>query len=98
MDVQIAARAAVENGDALVTQLELRAVLRAFGNLELVRLAEGGNVDLAAEGSLRDVQRNGAVQVVFVAFEERVLLHLEEHVEIAGGAAVAAGLPFAGQA
>ena len=95
VDVEIAARAAVEDGDALVAHLELRAVLRAFGDLELVRLAEGGHFDLAAQGGLRDIQRDGAVQVVFVALEEGVLLHLEEHVEIARGAAVGAGLAFA---
>ena len=32
-----------------------------------------------------------------MALEEGVLLHLEEHVEIARGAAVRAGLAFAGQ-
>src|ERR1019366_2067017 len=38
------------------------------------------------------------MQVVLVAFEEGVLLDLEEHVEIAGRTAVGAGLAFAGQA
>src|ERR1017187_8814992 len=88
----------VENGHALVAQLELRAVLRAFRDLELVRLAQGRHFDLAAQSGLRHIQRDGAVQVVFVALEERVILHLEEHVEIAGRAAVTARLAFAGQA
>ena len=43
------------------------------------------------------LMRDGAVQVVFVALEERVLLHLQEHVEIARRAAVGAGLAFVGQ-
>ena len=81
-----------------MAQFELRTVLGAFGNLELVRLAQGGHFDLAAERGLRHIQRDGAVQVVFLALEERVLLHLQEHVEIARGAAVAAGLAFARQA
>src|SRR4051794_16482088 len=97
MDVQIAARAAIENRYALVPQLELRAVLRAFRNLQLVRLSEGGHFDLAAERGLSNVQRDGAVQVVFVALEEGVLLHLQEHIKIARRAAVPAGLAFAGE-
>src|ERR1019366_8398382 len=98
VNVEIAACAAVEDGDALVAQLELRGVLGAFGDFELVRLAERRHFNLAAEGCLGDIQRDGAVQVVFVAFEEWVLLDLEEHVEIAGRAAVGSGLAFAGQA
>src|SRR5690348_9058529 len=38
------------------------------------------------------------MQVVFMAFEDGVRLHLEHHVEIAAAAAVHARLPFLGEA
>ena len=41
VDIEIAAVAAIENRHALMADLELRPVLRAFGNLEFVRRAKG---------------------------------------------------------
>ena len=57
MHVQVAARVAVEDGDALVTQAELRAVLRAFGDLQLIRLFERGNFDFSPQRRLRNKAR-----------------------------------------
>src|SRR5208283_3746590 len=98
VDDQVAAGAAVQNRDALMTQLEFRAALGTFRNLQPMRAFEGGYVYFAAQRGLRHVERNRAVQIVFVAFEESVLAHLEEHVQIARRTALRAGLAFAGQA
>src|SRR6185503_14898579 len=80
-----------------IPDFELGAILRPLRDFELVRHFEGGHFDFRAEGRLRDVQGDGAVQVVFVAFEERVRLYLEEYIQISRGSAVAARLAFAGE-
>ena len=98
MDDQIAAAAAIQCRDSLVAQLELRAALRAFRNLHPLRSFKRGYVDFAAQRGLRHIERNRTVQVVFVALEESVLAHLEEHVKIARWAALRAGLAFPGEA
>src|ERR1043165_6307755 len=95
--VLIAAAVGVQDRDAFVAQLELRAVLRAFGNLELLRALDRRHFDFAAECGLRHVERNRAMQIVFAALKERMFLDLEKNVEIPGRAAVGAGLAFAGQ-
>ena len=56
------------------------------------------HLDLAAERERREVHRNLAREVVAVALEERMLLHLDDDVEIAGRPALRAGFAFAGQA
>src|SRR2546421_263223 len=56
---------------------------------------EGGDRDLAAEGSSRDGDRHLAMQVVMVALEYGVRLDVDLHVEVSRRAAVHAGLAFA---
>jgi hypothetical protein len=58
-----------------------------------MRLAERRHFDLGAERGLRDVQRDGAMQVVSFAFEELVRADLEKDVEIAWGAPIRPGWP-----
>src|ERR1017187_888401 len=94
MHVEVAPRAAVHHRHTLVPQPELRAALRAFGNLELVRLIERGHLDFRAQRRLRQVDGNGAMQILPLALEEGVLLDLEEDVEIARRSPVRAGLAF----
>ena len=60
--------------------------------------SDEGHLDLAAERQRREVQRDFAVQIVAVALEERVLLHVNDDVEIAGGAALRAAFAFAVEA
>src|ERR1035441_3348679 len=83
MHVEVATPAAVHHRHTLMPQPELRAALGSFGNLELVRLIERGHLDLRAQCGLRQVDGNGAVQILSLAVEEGVLLDLEEDVEIA---------------
>src|SRR5262249_47903078 len=75
--------------------LELRTALRSFGDFQLLLAFECRHIDLAAERRLCDVQWDRAMQVVLLPLEERVVADFEEDVEIAGGAAVGAGLAFA---
>ena len=73
MHVEIAAAAAVDHRNAAVPDADLAAALRALRNLHLVRLIERGDFDLRAQRRLRDVHRNGAVQILFAPLEEGVL-------------------------
>ncbi len=55
-----------------------------------------GHVDLGAERGLVDGDRHRQVQVVAVSAKERMRLDLDRDVEIAGLAAVTAGVSFSG--
>ena len=55
------------------------------------------HVDLGAERRLREADRHLADDVVAVAGEERVLAHVQDDVEVAGGAAVAPRFALAAQ-
>src|SRR6185295_16575711 len=67
---------------------------RPFGNLDRVRSIERRHLDLAAERHGREVDRDLAEQIVAVAAEELVLVHVDDDVEVAGGAAGGAGFAF----
>ena len=97
-DEQVAVAAAADVGHALAAHAERRAALRACRNRERLVAVERRDLDLAAERERREVQRHLAVQVVAVALEERVLLHVDDDVEIAGRAAARAGFAFAAEA
>src|SRR5205807_3185291 len=97
MDVQIAAAGAVQDGHALTAQAELRAILRALGNFEFLRLLDRRYLEFAAQRGLRHVDGNGAVQIVFLALEKRVWLHLQKYIKIACRSAMRARLAFARQ-
>ena len=60
--------------------------------------SSAGHDDLAAERERREVHRHLAVQVVAVALEELVILHVHDDVEIAGRAAGRAVLALAVEA
>src|SRR5258708_36317115 len=79
---------------AFMADTQLPAGLRAFRNFDLVRLFERRNFDLGAQRGLRDVHRYGAVQVVLLALEKRVVFDLEHHVQIAMRPAIRAGFAF----
>src|SRR5687767_7957861 len=81
----------------LAAQLEGRAGLRTFRNLEQLVAVEARHLDLAAERQCREGERDGAEQIVAIALEELVLADEDDHVEIAGRAAEGAGFPFAGE-
>ena len=65
------------------------------GTLTVSLSSSAGHDDLAAERERREVHRDLAEQVVAVAPEELVLLHVDDDVEIARRAAGRAGFAFA---
>src|SRR6185503_10911583 len=80
---QIALTAARHIGHAFAAQAEGRSRLGAFGNLDGLVTIEAGHFDLSAERKRGEGQRHRAMQVVAIALEELVLLHEDDHVEIA---------------
>src|ERR1041385_8695373 len=98
-DEQVATAAAGDDvGHAAPAEAEGRAALCPFGNLERLFTLEGRNGDVAAEGHRRIVHGDFAEQIVAVAMEERVVLHMDDNVEVAGRTASGARLAFAAQA
>ena len=84
--------------DALAAQAEDLPGLGLGRHLHLGRTVERRNIDLAAEGGLREADRHLAVKVVALALEDAVLLEVDDDVEVAGRAAVHPGLALAGEA
>src|SRR5690606_2443803 len=74
------------------------AGLRAFWDVDGRLAVQRRHLDLAAERRPRDADRHHAVQVVAVALEDRVLAQADLDVQVAGRAAVGAGLAVAGAA
>ena len=94
-DKLIAASAAAQEGDALAAQAEHRAGLGALGYVELDLAVERGHLDLRAEGGLGIgkllLHDDGGA----VALKDRVRPHDHVDEQIAGGAAVCAGVAVA---
>src|SRR5215469_16415847 len=88
----IAAAVAMEIDDSLTLEPQYFARLRAGGDLEMHLAFEGRDFDLGAEGSLRETDRHLDNHVVVLAHEERMLLDVDDDVEVAGRAAAEAGL------
>ena len=96
--VQVDGIAGADFLDALAAQAEGLAVLRAFGQLDLGLAAECRHLDGAAQRHRGQAHRHGAVQVVTVALEDVVRLDADFDVQVAGLAAIAAGIAVAGRA
>src|SRR5581483_9366947 len=95
--LQVAAARGAQVGNPLAAQAHRPAALRAGGDTEPRRLVERGDLDLGAERRLRDVDRQVEEQVVALAAEIAVLLHVDIDVQVARRAAGAARLALAGQ-
>src|SRR3989454_6057702 len=91
---QIAASASVDVGHPLAAQPQRGAGLRPFGDFDRVHTIQRRHLNLAAERHGREVDRDLAEQIVAVAAEELVLLHVDDDVEMAGGTAGGSGLAF----
>ena len=97
-DVKVSVAAPVHVRHALAAQLEARAGLRAGGDVDVLAAVERRHLHAAAERERREADRHLAVEVVLLAMEERVLLHVDDDVEIAGRAAGRTVFAFAVQA
>src|SRR5262249_47461031 len=84
---QVAAAASVDVGHSFAAQAQRGPGLRAFVDLHRLGSLERRHLNLAAERDGREVDRNLAEQVVAVAPEELVLLHLDHDVQAAGRSA-----------
>src|SRR5581483_269891 len=71
--------------------------LDAFGNLDLLQAIERKKINLCSERGLRDVNRNGAQQVIALALEDGMFLDLDDDVQVSRRTAVEARLSFVGQ-
>jgi hypothetical protein len=85
----------VRIGQALGFDAKDRATLRAFGNSQAFFAVQAGDLQLGAEGSLRNADGDGTVKIGSPAFEEIVFLDVEDDIEIARRAAVWPWLAFA---
>src|SRR6185503_14224194 len=97
LDEQVAFAMAIQHGNALIPQLQHRTRLRAFGNLESLLAFEGRHLNLGTQGCLSEGNGNHAMQIGPLTLEERMILHVEHDVEIAGGTAVRTSLAKSGE-
>ena len=93
----IAVAVAAQLGNALALEAEVRARLRAGRNLQLDLLGQCRNLDVIAQRSLRERQRNLAVNIIVLAVEEVMRLDAKDDVQVAVRAALGAAFPFAVQ-
>ncbi len=85
---QVAGAAAAHRGHALAAQAEQLAGLGAFRNLQLDPAIQGRHFQLATQRSVGETDRHFAVQMLAVALEDRVLAHIDHHVQVARRIAV----------
>ena len=80
LDVEIALAVSVQHRYALVADAEGCARLSTVGDFQHVFAVHGGHPDLRAHGSLCDRYWDHTVQVVALAREEGMLLHMQHYV------------------
>src|SRR3989338_4515012 len=93
--VQVARVAGADALDALATQAEGLAMLRAFGDVDLRLATERRHFDAAAQGCRGQRHGHVAVQVIAIALENLMLLDADLDVQISCRAAIRAGLAIA---
>ena len=86
-----------QGGNAFPAKTENLSRLGSLGNCKNLFAVQGGHIDLVAQGRLNKGDGHLTDDVGVVAPEKVVRRHMDENVEIAGGAAVSAGLAFTGQ-
>src|SRR5206468_10013494 len=95
-DDEIAARAVAQRAHSALAQAEALARLRPRRYADASRPVDGRHLDFCAQRGLVNRDRDSHVNIVAVAPEERVRLHMDGDVEIPGLAAVASDVPLAG--
>src|SRR4030095_2408094 len=84
-------------GHALAADAERTSGLRAGWNGERFLAVERGNLNLTTERQRGEVKRDLAVEIVAIPLEERVLLNVNDHVQVARRATARSSLAFAGE-
>src|SRR5450830_647490 len=95
---QVARTATTHRRNAFATDTELLAGLRPLRDLELDPAIQGRNLQLATQRRVDKADRHFAEQVLAVTLEDRVLAHIDHHVQITRRTALGPRLAFARQA
>src|SRR5690606_12285093 len=95
---QVACRTTTHRRHTLAAPAELLAGLSPFGDVQLDPAIQGRHFQLAAQRRVGEADRHLAIQMLAVALEDRVLTHVDHHVQITRRATLGTGLAFAGQA
>jgi hypothetical protein len=96
IEVPLAATAWV--GETFAFDPEDGAALCAFGDFKSFFAVEARDLEFGAKSSLRDAQRDRAVEISPAALKEGMFLNVQDDVEIAWRAAVGSGFAFASDA
>src|SRR5712664_609851 len=96
-NVLISPAAAMQPGDALSLQPEHLAALRPRGNPHLHLAVESGHLDLCPQRRLSKGDGHLAEHLAVLADEDRMLLHVNDDVQVARRTAVVPGFAFAGE-
>ena len=81
--------------NAFAAQLEHLSALRAGGDLQIGFAFESRHMHFAPERRNRERDRDFAIQIIFVALENLVFLHMDYDVEVALGPAPNSGFSIA---
>src|SRR5258708_7195453 len=95
MIIKIAAPSAMRIGQALALDTEHRSALPTFRNLLPLSPGEAGELEIGAQRSLRNAERNRADKISAAPLKEGVFLHLEHNIQTASRPAVGPGLALA---
>ena len=96
--IQVARIAGAHALDALATQAELLAALRAFRDINRRLAGQRGHFNLATQRRRHHADGHGAVQVIAIALKDVVLLDANLDVQIARWPAIGARLAVARRA
>jgi len=97
LDEQIPLAVAIQHGHAFAANTHGGARLHALRHFQRMFILQGGDANLGAERGLSKGNRNHTVQIGAFALEKRMLLHMQNHIQIAGGPAECAGFPESGK-
>jgi len=93
-DEEVSLAMAIQYWNPLAADLQDGPGLRAFRNLQSVLGFKGWDFNLSSQRGLRERNWNRAVEIVSLALEEGMLLHVQHNVEISRRPAVYSGFPY----
>jgi hypothetical protein len=97
INIKITLAVAIQDGDAFVANAKHRARLSSLGNLEVMLAIHGGHADFGTHRGLRNRNWDDAMQIVAFARKERVILDVQDDIQVAGRASELANLASPGK-
>ena len=91
VNVQIPSASTVDVWDSLPANTEAAAGLGAFRDVQTLLAFHRRHLDLRAQGGLGKADGDPAKQIMILAFEERMLLDVQNDIEVAGMASLLLG-------